>query len=424
MKHLLSYLFVFIALVACSDAAEEIVPEEPKTQAEIKVETSSLSFSSDGGQSIISFTSTKSWTAEVSVAAKDWCSIDIEKGNGGSVKVEVSVTSNENVIEERTAFVVIKSGSISKSVKIAQDALFEDVYEADRAGLIALYEALDGDNWTNNENWCSDRPLEEWEGVIVDYYEGYVTELLLRGNNVKGEIPDEVRYLTNLEYLQMGDNEVSYFNIGNMPNLKILECSNNPISSLDLSQNPKLEKLYIAWTEVSSLDFSNNPDLVAVNCGGTKIKNLDFSHNPKLYSLQCHNCNIESLNLSKNQEMQYINFSSCGFASIDVSNFPKLRDLHCGWNNFETIDLSNNPELVSLSCGNSNLNSLDVSNNPLLESLYCASTKLTTLDLTNNSALTMLDCLDCPDLVEIYVKKDHKFQVYNADPHTELVYVE
>ncbi len=403
MKNILSYLFVLLALVACSDAAEEIVPEEPKTQAEIKVETPSFNFSSDGGQSIISFTSTESWTAEVTLAAKDWCSIDIEKGDSGSVKVEVLVAPNENVIEERTAFVVIKSGSVSKSVKIAQEALFKDVYEADRAGLIALYEALDGDNWTNNENWCSNRPLEEWEGVIVDYYEGYVTALLLRGNNVKGEIPDEVRYLTNLELLQMGDNEVSYFNLSNMPNLKILECSNNPISSLDLSQSPKLETLDIAWTEVSSLDFSNNPDLLAVNCGGTKIKNLDFSHNPKFYSLQCHNCNIESLDLSKNQEMQYINFNNCGFTSIDVSNFPKLRELQCGRNNFETIDLSNNP---------------------LLESLYCASTKLTTLDLTNNSALTMLDCVNNPNLMEIYVKKGHRFQTYNADPHTELIYVE
>ena len=37
--------------------------------------------------------------------------------------------------------------------------------ESDRAALVALYEATDGENWTNNTNWLSDRPIGEWYGV-------------------------------------------------------------------------------------------------------------------------------------------------------------------------------------------------------------------------------------------------------------------
>ncbi len=33
-----------------------------------------------------------------------------------------------------------------------------------RAALVALYEATDGPNWVNNENWLTDAPLGEWFG--------------------------------------------------------------------------------------------------------------------------------------------------------------------------------------------------------------------------------------------------------------------
>ena len=33
------------------------------------------------------------------------------------------------------------------------------------AVLVALYNATDGPNWTDNENWLTDAPLSEWAGV-------------------------------------------------------------------------------------------------------------------------------------------------------------------------------------------------------------------------------------------------------------------
>ena len=40
--------------------------------------------------------------------------------------------------------------------------------EMDRSALVALYNATDGDNWTNNTNWLSDEPLGDWFGVTTD----------------------------------------------------------------------------------------------------------------------------------------------------------------------------------------------------------------------------------------------------------------
>ncbi len=54
--------------------------------------------------------------------------------------------------------------------------------DAERAALVAIYDATDGDNWTENANWKSQEPVGEWYGVTVE--NGVVTELDLNGNNL------------------------------------------------------------------------------------------------------------------------------------------------------------------------------------------------------------------------------------------------
>ena len=72
--------------------------------------------------------------------------------------------------------------------------------ETDREALVALYNATDGENWNESNNWLSDAPLGEWEGVITDYDDGRVKTLDfgLGGNGLSGEIPAELGSLSNL----------------------------------------------------------------------------------------------------------------------------------------------------------------------------------------------------------------------------------
>ena len=53
--------------------------------------------------------------------------------------------------------------------------------ETDREALVALYNATDGPNWTNNTNWLSEEPVWEWHGVTCDANHR-VTALMLRDN--------------------------------------------------------------------------------------------------------------------------------------------------------------------------------------------------------------------------------------------------
>ena len=40
--------------------------------------------------------------------------------------------------------------------------------ETDREALVALYNVTNGENWNESNNWLSDAPLGEWEGVTTD----------------------------------------------------------------------------------------------------------------------------------------------------------------------------------------------------------------------------------------------------------------
>ena len=71
---------------------------------------------------------------------------------------------------------------------------------ADREALIALYHATGGPQWTNNENWLTNRPLGEWHGIITDG-NGRVVELELSENNLTGIFPPELGQLSNLTEL-------------------------------------------------------------------------------------------------------------------------------------------------------------------------------------------------------------------------------
>ena len=80
--------------------------------------------------------------------------------------------------------------------------------EPDRAALVALYNATDGPNWVDSENWLTDAPLGDWYGVDTDG-SGRVVSLELAGrwnvdagetirHGLKGSLPPELTDLASL----------------------------------------------------------------------------------------------------------------------------------------------------------------------------------------------------------------------------------
>ena len=102
----------------------------------------------------------------------------------------------------------------------------------DLAALVALYNATGGPNWTNNTNWLTAAPIDQWYGVTADS-QGRVAGLNLTSNQLRGEIPPELANLTNLELLALGGNELT----GTIPTW--------------LGSLTKLEGLYLFRNELS-----------------------------------------------------------------------------------------------------------------------------------------------------------------------------
>ena len=75
----------------------------------------------------------------------------------------------------------------------------------DRAALVALYNATNEADWTDDTNWASGEPLASWHGVTTDG-DGRVTRLELQENGLNGTLPTELGDLTALESLRLDGN--------------------------------------------------------------------------------------------------------------------------------------------------------------------------------------------------------------------------
>ena len=158
-------------------------------------------------------------------------------------------------------------------------------YSDDREALLAFYEATRGEFWRNDEqHWGTERDIGDWYGVndsslITDTEKDSdrVISLDLNSNNLRGDLPAEVGYLTSLkflilatndnlrgqipgsfgeltdlEYLDLSENKLSRqipSTLGNLKNLKLMDLSdNNLIGEIpsNFGELPALHSLYLA----------------------------------------------------------------------------------------------------------------------------------------------------------------------------------
>ena len=97
--------------------------------------------------------------------------------------------------------------------------------------LVALYNATDGANWTNNANWLRTNEPCSWYGV--NCVDGVLTELFLGGNQLTGTIPADLGNLANLQSLYLFDNQLGGpipAALGNLASLHDLVANHNQLS--------------------------------------------------------------------------------------------------------------------------------------------------------------------------------------------------
>ena len=102
---------------------------------------------------------------------------------------------------EGTATITASAGSVRGTAAIT-------VVNPDRAALVALYGATNGQNWRRTDRWLTEAPLGDWYGVATNAA-GRVTRLNLRSNALNGPIPPELGSLASVERLELSGNLLS-----------------------------------------------------------------------------------------------------------------------------------------------------------------------------------------------------------------------
>ena len=236
-------------------------------------------------------------------------------------------------------------------VAMPQSAELSDGTNPDRDILAALYEATGGEDWTDNTNWLSSEPLDEWYGVETDD-SGRVSRLDLGGNDLSGPIPPDLGQLTELRSLNLSSRGNSSWveltgsippELGNLAKLELLDLStaNSSVRS-DLTgpippELGDLRELRHLNLQQNHLDGSLPPELT----GLANLRSLDLYGNELIGPIPPELGNLASL--------QFLDLSSnslTGPIPPELGTLSKLTTLKLGGN---PLTGSVPPELGSLS---------------------------------------------------------------------------
>ncbi len=196
-----------------------------ETRVEIAEESETM-FKADGGEVKLEYMSNTE--CEVIVPDKvDWITVVSSKAMD---RHEIVLSLKKNTGASRSADLILRTGGKDFVYTIVQRATRKI---EQREILEEFYRVTNGDNWTNNENWCTDKPLNEWYGVNADEYDN-VYGLLLINNNLFGDFPECITRLDLLSDLCLANNKLMGEipnSIGNLKNLFQIVIGGNPLNS-------------------------------------------------------------------------------------------------------------------------------------------------------------------------------------------------
>ena len=284
-----------------------------------------------------------------------------------------------------------ENGDFSLMMRIMEEVPSRD--EKDISALMALYLSTDGDGWNRSDNWLTDRPPNEWHGVVADT-RGRIVDLRLGGNGLKYRLPPELGLLTELRYLHLENNVL----VGEIPpklgkllNLRELRLSFTNLTGqipAELSYLTKLEQLHLndndLWGEIPA-QMGKLTKLRQFLLGNNELSGeipgeLDGLTNVTTFSLTVNNLSGEipaSLGLLANLARMDLSHNGLrGEIPEELSKLSRLEDLLLGGNFLNGSIPNSLGDLRSLRV-------LDLTNNRLTGEIPPELGKLTNLEILN-----------------------------------------
>jgi len=158
---------------------------------------------------------------------------------------------------------------------------------------------------------------------------------LFLGNNALKEI-NGLYKMSQLEHLQLNDNQLVEIDLSPFPLLKSLNLDNNSIESLDFLNLDRLETLSVCQNQLTEAHFKYNFELTFVELSYNKL--TAFEIKGKLY-------------------LKRINLIGNFIQTLHLSNLPELRELNLAFNPLEKLTFDNLPRLRHIQLSNELKNS-------------------------------------------------------------------
>lgn len=237
------------------------------------------------------------------------------------------------------------------------------------------------------------------EGTVKIYGDASKIDLLSARECYLTDV--QIDKLTNLEILDLANNELTGLDLSGLNALQYISVSNNPFNVKPLligGNKPELTILDMGRIECldPSFNLSDYPALMSFDAWANKgLTHLDPTGCPELRKISIDSTPVESLDVTKNTKLNILNISETRIRNIDLSQNPYLNQFYCDHMSgsvntgvrLEKLDVTNNPNLVYLFASGNGFTDLDVSKNPHLTDLYVNNNHLTSIDLSNNTAL-------------------------------------
>ena len=224
------------------------------------VEQKAFEVAETGGSITVTVKANTEYDYVISESCKEWITESTTRGLTEYTHT-FKIAPNDQY-DERIGVITFrdtKTGATEEvQVKQASKGGISPEFEAERAALMAIFNALDGPNWESHEYWGTEAPVTWWPNILCDE-NGHVVSLNLSDPGIKGSLPPEIGNLPYLTDLNMGGPYVDcHFTgslpeeIGNLTNLKRLQMVNCPFEGRlpeSLGNLSNLEGLYITYCE-------------------------------------------------------------------------------------------------------------------------------------------------------------------------------
>lgn len=226
----------------------------------------------------------------------------------------------------------------------------------ERAVLMDFYRVTDGDNWTRNDNWGSDKPIGDWLGIRTNE-DGHVSKIIFDLNELGGSMEDIIEVLVGLPYLEELSLTCNFrirghipASIGKLTSLRHLDLSHLPISGEipeEIGQLTNLRNLYLAENGLTGMipesivNLKNLTTLALLNNNLSGSIPESIGEMSNLYNLNIRNNQLTGIipeSIGNLKGLAYLLLSDNqleGGVPVSVSQLEHLQELSLHNNNMD-----------------------------------------------------------------------------------------